>query len=416
MPGYEWIPPRRNIEDPGKPPLPGMPGLKAPRIHPMHPLYYQAGNHEVWGELAHPDLHEHNPFLKEHDDEDYGTSGDKGQGWRQDHGGYADWEDEDDEARSGRPGTHYVEKKVQGIFDKAHPAIAISRHALNQVLYSGRLKSQFETSTSGGALNPDSRRDVEEKFFGYPHDLPDRARPIYGYLTNKPLEHHPGASGYGEHTLILHRPRIWHRTSAFLGDTLDDQYEGHSAHPVQDFRASGFHRVADPRRYSLDMSPHDEGDPAYTEAHYHGGVGLRDIHYAVLHRPDAWMMRHDSEAPRQHENLKRHLNEHKIPWVESDNGKPVDWQHHLSRLMDTMSRGAHMHQNARIIGQQGKDRYLIDLGYDNEHGHRQAQIADVERGELHPPMSKDSILARGYWEDPDTELEAHDILPLVHPV
>lgn len=414
MPSSEWAPPKRNTEDPGQPPLPGMPELKAPRIHPRHRLYHQSGNQEVWGHLAHPNLQEHNPFLNHPEDRGDRSDGynEAGKLWSQDSGGYADrYEDMDHEPEHG---FDRAERHVQRSIHKALPALAISQHSLHRVLESGRVKSQFETSTSGGLMDNESRADVEHKFFGYPHDLPDHARPIYGYLTHSSTQPHLGVQAYGEHSLILHKPRIWHRTSAYVGDTLDHQYTGTVAHPVQDFKLSGLPERGNPNSFRMDHPDYDQDIP-YTEAHFHGGVGLRDVHYAVLHKPDAWRSSRDGYNDR-HEKLKQRLNEHKVPWVEVDRGKPVQWEHHLSRLMQNAAKGAHMNANrSTIIGQQGEGRYLIDLGYENEHGHRQAQVADMNTGKLHPPMAKDSLLKTGYWEDPDFDVSVHDVLPHVTP-
>ncbi len=415
MPGkYLWTPPERNTEDPSTPTLPGMPKLEAPRLHPGHPLYRQADNHHVWGELAHPDLQEHNPFLNK-EISGYGSYSDRGKRWRQDHGGYADWYGTQDEPE-GSQGR--LEKHVQRTLNKSLPAIAISGHSLKQVLDSGRVKSQFETGASGGTLSPRAREEVEHQFFGYPKNLAPKARPIYGYLTHDPSQQHPVAYNYGAHTLVLHRPRVWHRTSVFLGDTLEEHEKSNSsAHPVQDFRTSGLPPHTDPKGFRLDSGPENYDEPAHAEAHYHGGVGLRDIHYAVLHKPDPWVLSHDHRVGEEHEALKGSLNQHKIPWTEVDHrGEVGHIEHHLGRLMASVQKGAYMQKDTKIIGQQGPHRYLIDLGYDNENGHRQAQIADVERGELHPPRSKDSILARGYWEDPTDDLDTADVLPLVKPV
>lgn len=413
-PRYEWTPPNRNTEDPDRPALPGMPELKAPRITPHHPQYGRAHSSEVWGSLAHPDLTEHNPFLNDPQEKEEEHGEQPGQLWRQESGGYHDRYEDYDNVPEADPDK--VERRVQRAIGKALPAIAISHHALGKVLDSGRLKSQFETYTSGGSLAPESRQDVEHKMFGYPHELPHHARPIYGYLTHNPAAQHPGARGYGEHTLILHRPRIWHRTSAFIGDSLNNQHDGHSAHPVQDFHLSGFPQHANPKEWRLDQRDHDSDIP-YTEAQYHGGVGLRDIHYAVLHKTHGWAAIHDRDGTAKHEELKDKLDQHKIPWVEMEQGKPVRWEHHLGRLMRDAQMGAHMNESqSRVVGQQGPGRYLIDLGYDNEHGHRQAQVADTTTGHLHPPQSKDSILARGYWDEPDFHVEVEHVLPLVTPV
>lgn len=418
MPGYIWTPPKRNTEDPATPPLPGMPEKKPARTSPTknRHLFWDAGNHEIWGTLAHPDLQEHNPFHKDGPDMADDWDGKTGAGWRSDYGGRHDLY-EDNQLDPDEHGTYEAnERHIRSSIHKALPAIAISTHALHKVLDSGRMKTQFETYTSGGSLDPESRADVENHFFGYPHDLHPSARPIYGYLTHNPSIQHDGASGYGSNTLILHRPRVWHRTSAFVGDTLDNRYEGHSTHPVQDFRMTGFPKHEDPREWRLDQSMSPTTDIGYTEAHYHGGVGLRDIHYAVLHKPENWNPIYDQDRLDRHEALKHKLNQHRIPWVEMDRGKPTHWEHHLSRLMVTTQKGAFMNEHtSKVIGQQGPGRYLIDLGYDDENGNRQAQIADTNTGELHPARSKDSILARGYWDDPEFPVEPGDILPHVTP-
>lgn len=407
---YLWTPPRRNTEDPNRPPLPGM-ERAAPRIHPRHPHYHHAGNEEIWGHLAHPDLQRHNPFLVHpQDDEAHGGDVDyeAGRNWNEDHGGYADrYEDMDEEPEHG---PDRIERRLRHAIGKALPAISVSKHALHSILDSGRIKSQFETGTSKGALAPEIRADVEHQFFGYPHDLPAKARPIYGYLTHNPSVQHPGVRDYGEHSLVLHRPRIWHRTSAFIGDTLNHREEGHMAHPVQDFKLSGLPRYTDPKDWRLDH-PDDMGEIPYTEAHFHGGVGLRDIHYAVLHE--------DPGSFRDHEHmqeLKEHLNRRRIPWVHMLKGEPQEWQHHLARVNQAVARGAFVIPDAQVIGHQGHERYLIDLGYDDHRGHRQAQVADVRLGQLHTPRAKDSILARGYWEEPPYPVDLDDILPHVLPV
>src|SRR5690606_41821198 len=83
-------------------------------------------------------------------------------------------------------GPEPIDRRRRQAIGKGLPAISVSKHALHSILDSGRIKSQFETGTSRGALAPETRADVEHQFFGYPHDLPAKARPIYGYLTHNP--------------------------------------------------------------------------------------------------------------------------------------------------------------------------------------------------------------------------------------
>ena len=404
---YPWIPPERNTEDPDRPPLPGL-ERKAPRIHPKHPGFHNAGDEETWGHLAHPSLQRHNPFLRHpeaHDDSEPG----QGSHWAQEYGGHADrWEDDYEETPGASPDK--VERHLRRTVDKALPAVAVTEHSLHQILHSGRMKSQFETHTSGGALAPETRASVEHQFFGYPHDLPHHARPIYGYLTHDPSVHHNAIASYGEHALVLHRPRTWHRTSVFVGDTLDQRHEGHMAHPAQDFRLSGFPRHEDPKTWKLDHRDYGSEIP-YTEAHFHGGVGLRDIHYAVLHTHSGMYGGYPDT-----DDMERALDKHRIPWVRMKKGQPEEWRHHLSSINRAVARGAFSMPDSQVIGHQNHERYLIDLGYDNHHGHRQAQVADIKLGKLYRPMSKDSLLARGYWEDPKHPVDLDDILPHVLPV
>lgn len=410
---YFWTPPKRNTEDPQRPPLPGM-ERAAPRVKPGTREYHQAGNHEVWGALAHPSLHEYNPFLNHPGDRgDDAQDHETGHSWAREDGGlHETYERYDDTVPKMSPDR--AERTVRKGIEKSTPAIAVSHHALHQILGSGRVKSQFETNTSRGMLSPHARASVENQMFGYPEDLPAHARPVYGYLTHNPSVQHRGVTAYGEHSLVLHRPRVWHRTTAFVGDSLDQRYSGHSVHPAQDFRLSGIPHHLDPKDFHLDSENRDHDIP-YTEAQFHGGVGLRDVHYAVLHSPGKWARDHDSMA--KHDTLKKALDHHRVPWVNMEDGKPTEWEHHEAALRVNIQRGAIMQpkHKMQVIGQQGEGRYLIDLGHDNEHGHRQAQVADINTGKLHTPMSKDSILARGYWEDPSFPVDVDDVLPHVTP-
>ena len=62
----------------------------------------------------------------------------------------------------------------------------------------------------------------------------------------------------------------------------------------------------------------------------------------------------------------------------------------------------------KVVAQQGESRYLIDLELDD--GSERAQIADLGAGKLFPPMLIHSILARGYWEEPQPDAPTAEML------
>lgn len=437
-----WTPPRRPTQ-PGSAhqqmTLPGV-GFDLPpgRITPNHPLYGQRDNPHVWGTLAEKGLH--NPF------HDYGIDP------SDDYDIHSRWSD------SWIEGHQYdqVRKHLQRIVNRAAPCIQVSHEALHNVLDDGRFKNQHETSWSRGAYNPDRRKNVEYHHFGYPggskylddldqayegysdlqphekrewveaakRDQPGHARPLYGYLAHSPF-HNTTSRMYGEHTVVLHKPSIWHRTTVTFGDSLDEQHDLKASHvydvhpesfPLGDYRG-GKHwhgagddeehqqiRVNFARMHHLDRSLEY---PGYTEAQYHGGLSASHIHYVILRNNDYG----DSPAPLQH--LKNRLTEKAIPWVQHERhlGVKDEFRPHASRTVlssyQAILEGA-MSSPATVVAHDGP-RYVLDLG------NGQGQIADTSAGLLYPPQALDSILAHLPYAQPVRGLDAEDILSLVRP-
>lgn len=76
-----------------------------------------------------------------------------------------------------------LQTKVEGLVKNAQVAKRIYEDDLLAALDDGRLKSQFETGTSQGSLDPQYRKRIEAQY-GIPNDLDPKLRPIYGYLTD----------------------------------------------------------------------------------------------------------------------------------------------------------------------------------------------------------------------------------------
>lgn len=151
---------------------------------------------------------------------------------------------------------------------------------LDELLDSGRFKSQFETMSSGGAFNPDARAAQEEMFFGYPQDMPPEERPIYGWVDhpNNPEQAYRLPRQYGAMTWRL-KDDIKNRATVTAVDSL--------SRPVVPgpWRDPGW-RAALPAGYSdSGLATYVISDPVYDqglhedvmEAQYHGGVTLDDV-------------------------------------------------------------------------------------------------------------------------------------------
>lgn len=152
---------------------------------------------------------------------------------------------------------------------------------LDEILDSGRFKTQFETMSSGGAFHPVARAVQEEMFFGYPQDTDPVDRPIYGWVDHPdhPDQARQLPQQYGVLTWRL-KDEIKDRATVTAVDSL--------SRPVVPgpWRNPGW-RAALPAGYNdrgLIMT-HTISDPIYEnglfddilEAQYHGGVTLDDV-------------------------------------------------------------------------------------------------------------------------------------------
>jgi hypothetical protein len=289
---------------------------KLPHAHPAVPgggrvltpadrEFHHYSHPGVWGALA--DEQMHNPF-RDFDFEDRGRDSADDED-RIYHG----W----DHAADAHPG--YVKdfhERYAHHVAKAHPAMAIPSSVVPQIMKEGRIKSQFETGASEGEYDPEGRAMVEHHQFGYPEGHPERARPIYGYLSSSPFSDTSGA-GYGHTTFVLHKPHVWHRTT-FSGDdswggmgkvspvsVSDYAADPHSYRHAVPINHLGFdneeaHRLAGHTlgRRMEERTPKDRADTfwrgtdrsnehyAYPEAQYHGGVGLHAVRYAIVRSAD----------------------------------------------------------------------------------------------------------------------------------
>lgn len=180
------------------------------------------------------------------------------------------------------------EKEFRRVCREGEVRTRVTENALEQIIDDGRVKSQFETGTSEGHLDPDARAEAEEKGLGAPFDLSVEDRPIYGYV------HHPEAghdtSAYGDIALCM-KPEVKDRTTVTFGDSLSlfhmgrmvgapmkraDKYAmaSHAAFALmRAARMSGVKRRLP--KWWIEMEP-------YIEAQIHGQVRLQDIQKVIF--------------------------------------------------------------------------------------------------------------------------------------
>jgi len=169
------------------------------------------------------------------------------------------------------------------IFTNTDPESAL------QILKDGRIKNQFETGKSHGALSNETRVEHEYYALGVPKDTPPQYRPVYGWWAldreqarevNKAV-----ADGYGEITLQM-KPTVKWRSTFTDGDSLG-AVPGY--HMVWGVGNMGKYNV--PETTAHDLMAYLEGTTlsffppsakafhsgSYTEAQIHGGVSLKEV-------------------------------------------------------------------------------------------------------------------------------------------
>lgn len=159
--------------------------------------------------------------------------------------------------------------------------------SLLDILESGRMKTQFETGTSGGSLAPEMRAAFEQRTWGYARDLDPKLRPIYGYLSPAGVDAESTAyqaAQYGEIRIVL-KDSVRQRTSFMVGDSLGAStgtptamdapgWEAFNVSPGTGWRSPG----GLGRDYASEAFQRNQ----YVETQIHGGVTVGDIAEVVF--------------------------------------------------------------------------------------------------------------------------------------
>jgi hypothetical protein len=210
-----------------------------------------------------------------------------------------------------------------------------SADTLDMILSDGRFKSQFETHTSGGSLDPSRRSHTEAELFGVPVKRKPADRPIYGSVQSPwtPPRKEDYSTGDDDHTraygnsLIRLKGDVKARTT-FTGD--DSLSSGYSPSRLNDPKMASFldreilsydfglknkDDVFDPyvKRRLLHMTAATSvsglKSGSYVEAQIHGGVKVSDI-------SDIWVRKEGYDTPAQW--MKDHLSDKSVQAIKDN--------------------------------------------------------------------------------------------------
>lgn len=173
------------------------------------------------------------------------------------------------------------------------PVVNVPIDKLDLILKSGQLKTQFETGTSVGNLNPDSRRVQEFAMFSIHPKT--KNRPIYGSIRMGTTEDiSDKTQHYGAATIVL-KEEVTKRTTWTQADSLSIQVSASSLSP-ENRTWDGLYNQSihqrqkneyfwgpdfDEQMQEMGRSYETEQWP-YIESQIHGGVSLNDIAYVIV--------------------------------------------------------------------------------------------------------------------------------------
>ena len=239
--------------------------------------------------------------------------------------------------------------------------------AIESILSDGQVKSQHETSSSLGNLDPSLRRQAETRMFSQHPSTDDSMRPIYGSVMEDGVNGQTFAksSQYGDVGLVLKKD-VNARTTFTSRDSLA---VGTQPSPISQPNKSSYF-------------PPNIGR-AYTEAQIHGQVKLSDIAYIV------------TDSSKISSELQQNLKKAGVPIIDAKDFYGYKWQVEETGDMTKAMR--------RLIAVRGSEQKLF---------HTHNEVLEMPRltmrmGFIENEYGKrfevdvDSALRYGYWVEAD---------------
>lgn len=188
---------------------------------------------------------------------------------------------------------------VKSFVKDADLRMRIPNDVIDKVLGDGYFKNQFETKTSGGYYDLETRKNTTKKLFGSDVNSMKRNEfEKYGYLFkgNVDDDYTDGrVSGYGNTIVQFKKKKLEDRTTFTIGDSLYASGKEvilpsklNEVTPSWDFSSSTtlkYMQELDGTNFThIDFRR--KAGVGYIEAQYHGDVTLDDVDYIVLNESD----------------------------------------------------------------------------------------------------------------------------------
>lgn len=177
-----------------------------------------------------------------------------------------------------------IGNKMSEVINNSEYAIRVDSDIFDKILDDGRFKNQFETKTSGGALNFDYRKKATKQLFGKGAIKNVKDYEKYGYLTtNDFIEeyHNSNVSQYGNCIVHFDKKYLKNKVTYTLDDSLGQALNKVTvAGDIENPRANGINKkhlkewipwFEKRKDKILEMSDFMEDTPIrYIELQYHG--------------------------------------------------------------------------------------------------------------------------------------------------
>lgn len=213
---------------------------------------------------------------------------------------------------------------MQKLANDGVPAMRVKSTKLNEIFNDGRFRTQHDnTGFSGGYFDPEYRKNISKKMFGWEEEPKATDFEKYGYLSSKDTNKayiSNVAGNYGD-VLIEFKDEVKDRTTLTFGDSLDDFYgKSPIPTPMRDVDISTAMFPSDGNDF-LDFSEDlaagkiddavldvlDYSDVYYIELQYHGELTLADIKKVTISESN-W----EALPKKQRDNISGLCNKYKI--------------------------------------------------------------------------------------------------------
>ena len=178
-----------------------------------------------------------------------------------------------------------IGKEIQGLIDSNDYSMRIDQRFIKNILDDGRFKNQFETNTSGGALNSDIRKKATKQLFGKGSIKNPSDYEKYGYVGHKSFIddlHESGTSQYGDTIVRFDKDKLRGKVTYTVDDSLGLAYnkltvagdaDNASANGIRDSKLRFMYDLVTSKDKPTDLTSFlDETGARYIELQYHGEV------------------------------------------------------------------------------------------------------------------------------------------------